>query len=158
MKRFGLVLGLVSCALAFAGGAGASGGSPTDAGCRPVHGVGAGQDLGGGNTMATITHAGVLNGTTTAHFDITGGAPPAFTIAGTLVLTTKQGTLTVSLAGTFNVATGVFNASGPITASTGKLAGSTGTLTLSGVENLATGAFTETITGTLCGAGAEEDD
>jgi hypothetical protein len=127
------------------------------AGCRPVRAIGDGQDLGGGNTMATISHGGLLNGTTRAHFDLIGGAPPAFTIAGTLALTTKHGALTLDLAGTFNVATGEFTATGPITSATGKLAGSTGTLTLTGVENLTTGAFTERISGTLCRAGDQDD-
>ena len=126
-------------------------------GCRRVHAIGAGQDLGGGNTTATISHGGVLNGTTRAHFDITGGAPPALTIAGSLVLTTKHGGLSVDLGGTLNVSSGEFTYSGPITDATGKLAGSTGTLTLNGVEDLSTGAFTETITGTLC-RGEDDDD
>jgi hypothetical protein len=37
-----------------------------------------------------------------------------------------------------------------VSASTGKLAGATGNLTLDGVENLADGSFTETITGSIC--------
>lgn len=41
---------------------------------------------------------------------------------------------------------------------TGKLAGATGNLTLTGVENLATGAFTETITGTICRAQGDDDE
>ena len=122
----------------------------TDAGCRPVHAIGAGQDLGAGDTAATLTRGGLLNGTTRAHFDITGGEAPVFTIAGVLVLTTKHAALTLDLAGTFDVATGGFTTSGPITDASGKLAGATGTLTLSGVQDLATGAFTETVTGTLC--------
>jgi len=120
------------------------------AGCKRVHATGVGQDLGGGNTRATISRGGRLNGTTSAHFDITGGAPPVLSIAGTIVLTTKHGTLTVNVEGTFNVATGEFSATGPIAGGTEKLAGATGTLTFSGVQDLATGAFTETITGTLC--------
>ncbi len=80
------------------------------------------------------------------------------TFAGTIVFTTKHGTLTVDLAGTLNIATGEFNATGPITGGTGKFEGSTGTLTFSGVENLTTGAFTETITGTLCRADDGGDD
>ncbi len=157
MKALRTVLCVLAALLTTTAGVARADGAEEGAGCRPVHTIGVGQDLGGGNTTATVTHGGVLNGTTHAHFDITGGAPPAFTIAGTLVLTTKHGALTVDLAGTFNVATGEFTATGPITGATGKLAGSTGTLTLSGVENLTTGAFTERITGSLCRGGDEDD-
>jgi hypothetical protein len=76
-------------------------------GCHKVKSTGVGQDLGGGNTMATIGH---------------------------------------------------FNATGPITGGTGKWAGTTGSLTFDGIENLTTGAFTETITGMTCGAEDDEDD
>jgi hypothetical protein len=121
--------------------------------CHRVKAVGVGQDLGGGNTTATISHGGFLNGTTAAHFDITGGSPPVFTIQGTLVLTARHGTLTLNVSGTFNVATGAFDASGSVASGTGKLAGATGTLVFSGVEDLTTGAFTETIAGQLCRSG-----
>ncbi len=155
MKAFGLLC-LLAGTLAVAGAAQASETNGDD-GCTRVHAVGHGQDLGGGNTAATITHGGLLNGTTNTHFEIS-GAPPIFTIVGTLVLTTKHATLTVQLTGTFDVSTGAFTATGPISGATGKLTGATGTLTLTGVEDLATGAFTETIDGTLCRAGEEDDD
>jgi hypothetical protein len=153
MKRFGPLLCVLGSALIMVGGAQATG-LEDDQGCARVHAVGIGQDLGGGNTTATISHGGRLNGTTAGHFEIT-GLPPVFTIAGTVVFTTKHGTLTANVTGTFNVATGEFLASGPVSAGTGNLAGATGILTFAGVENLATGVFTETITGTLCQA---EDD
>jgi len=82
---------------------------------------------------------------------------PVFTIAGTLVFTTKHGTLDATLSGTLNVATGEFNASGPVSGGTGQLAGTTGNLTFHGFEDLSNGAFTETINGTLCQAGAGDD-
>ena len=126
--------------------------------CLTINARGVGQDLGGGNTTATITRGGVLNGTTAAHFDITGGAPPALTFAGTVVFTTRNGTLTVGIAGTFNVSTGVFNASGPVTAGTGVFTGATGNLVFAGVENLTTGVFTETVRGTICLADDDDDD
>lgn len=128
-------------------GARLGGGDPH---CRDVKARGIGQDLGSGNTTATIKHGGVLNGTTAAHFDITGGTPPVLTFAGTIVFTTHHGTLTTSPTGTLNVATGVFNAIAPITGGPGVFAGGTGTLTFAGVEDLTTGHFTETITGTIC--------
>lgn len=116
--------------------------------CHKVKAVGVGEDLGGGDTVATITRAGFLNGTTAAHFDITGGAIPVLTFAGTVTFTAKKGTLTVAIAGTFDISTGAFEASGPVTAGTGRFADASGTLVFSGMQ---TGTdFTETVTGTLC--------
>jgi hypothetical protein len=58
--------------------------------------------------------------------------------------------LTVSVAGTFNAATGVFEATGQVVHGTGVFAGATGLLTFVGVEDLTSGRFTQTITGTVC--------
>jgi len=136
---------------------GAQAGSASDGqGCKSINATGVGQDLGGGNTTATISHDGRLNGTTSGHFDIS-GAPPVFATNGTVTFTTNHGTLVATVAGTFDVTTGAFTASGPVSGGTGKLAGASGTLTFSGVENLATGAFTETITGSICGTHEDED-
>jgi hypothetical protein len=118
--------------------------------CHKINAKGIGQDMGGGSTTAQIVGGGLLHGTTAGTFAIVGGAPPAFAIAGTVVFTTNKGTLTVGVSGTFDVSTGAFNSTGPVTASTGKLAGATGSLTLDGVQDLATGAFTETVTGSIC--------
>jgi len=117
--------------------------------CKKVDARGVGQDLGGGDTEATITNDGLLKGSTTAHFDIVGGAAPRFEIAGRVTDTTHKGTLTIGVAGTFDVSTGHFTASGPVTGGSGKFLGSTGTLTFDGTQ-LPTGAFTETVTGTVC--------
>jgi hypothetical protein len=151
MKSFGPFLCVLASALIMVGDAQANG-SEGDQGCAQVHAVGVGQDLGGGNTTATISHGGRLNGTTSGQFAIS-GAPPVFTFAGTVVFTAKHGTLIANVAGTFDVTSGAFNASGPVSGGTGNLAGVTGILTLAGVQNLATGVFTETITGALCNAG-----
>ena len=118
--------------------------------CHKINAKGIGQDLGGGSTTAQIVGGGLLHGTTVGTFAIVGGAPPAFAIAGTVVFTTNAGTLTVSVSGTFNVSTGAFNSTGAVTGSTGKLEGATGSLTLDGVQDLGTGAFTETVTGSIC--------
>jgi len=158
MKALRLFLCALVGALAVTGVAQADGSSDDDGGCRTVKANGVGQDLGGGNTIATITQGGILNGTTAAHFDINGGAFPTFTFAGTVTFTTKRGTLAVAISGTFNVATGDFAASGPITGGTGRFAGATGTLTFAGNENLQTGTFTETVQGTICLADADDED
>jgi hypothetical protein len=118
--------------------------------CHKINAKGVGQDLGNGMTQAQIIGGGLLHGATQGSFTITGGAPPSFTIAGTVAFTTKQGTLTVQVNGTFNVATGDFVASGSVTSATGKLAGATGTLLLDGVEDLTTGTFAEDVTGLIC--------
>jgi hypothetical protein len=66
------------------------------------------------------------------------------------VLTTHNGTLTVSVVGTFNGATGEFRATGQVVHGTGIFAGATGVLTFVGLEDLTSGSFTQTITGTVC--------
>jgi len=163
MKALQLLLCAIFAALLVVAGAPAASARATDDDdeCRRVSAIGVGQDLGGGNTTATISRGGILNGTTTAHFEITGGTGPVLTFAGTVVFTTKKGTLTVGIAGTFNIATGAFAASGPVTSGTGAFAGATGTLNFAGVENLTTGTFTETVKGRIClddGDDDEDDD
>jgi hypothetical protein len=148
IRRLIVLAGVVASSAAAGGGLEAA--AAPGAGCRHVHGVGVGQDLGGGNTVATITRAGLLNGTSAAAFTITGGAPPVLTFVGTITLTSRHGTVTAALSGTFDVAAGQFRASGPFTGGTGKFAGATGELMLEGLQNLATGAFTETLGGRLC--------
>jgi hypothetical protein len=118
--------------------------------CHTINAKGTGQDLGNGNTTANINGGGLLNGTTEGHFTTgtpTGSVVP---ISGTVTFTTKQGTLTVTVQGTLDTASGEFTAEGRVTASTGKLAGASGSLKLTGTENLATGVFTEAIVGNIC--------
>jgi hypothetical protein len=150
MKRLAWLMCVFAGGALVVGGAQARSATQGDD-CANIHATGVGQDLGGGNTTATISHGGQLNGTTSGHF-VVGGAPPVFAISGTVTFTTKHGTLVATVAGTLDVTTGAFTASGPVSGGTGNLAGTTGTLTFSGVENLATGVFTETITGTICRA------
>lgn len=145
MTRVTLFLGVVAAVLVLV--------NPVQAGvsCHDVDATGVGQDLGGGMTIAQISEGGLLQGTTTASFavvDVSGF--PVLGIAGTVTFTTNKATLTVAVTGTFDVSTGGFAASGPVTGATGKLAGATGTLTFVGVENLTTGVFTETVTGNIC--------
>lgn len=125
-----------------------------DDSCHKINATGTGQDLGGGHTQADITDGGLLQGTTEAQFAATPTADPnVLTLQGTVMFTPSNpngGTLTVGVTGTFNTATGDFTAAGPVTASTGKLAGATGNLTFTGNENFATGTFTETVNGTIC--------
>lgn len=149
MKRLRMLV-LLAAAVVGAGGAQATSAAVPHDSCLSVNARAVGQNLGHGQTTATITHAGILNGTTAGQLQITGGTPPLLTVVGTGVLTTHHGTLTVNVAGTFNTATGVFQATGQIVHGTGMLAGATGVLTFVGVEDLTTGSFTQTITGTVC--------
>jgi len=118
--------------------------------CHKINAKGVGQDLGGGMTEAQIIGGGLLQGTTEAAFVITADTPPAFPFEGTVTFTTKKATLTVTITGTFDVSTGNFAASGPVSGATGKLAGATGTLTFEGTQDLSTGVFTEDVTGLIC--------
>ncbi len=47
-----------------------------------------------------------------------------------------------------------YEASGPVTGGTGRFAGATGNLTFTGVADLATGEFSETVSGTLSSPGS----
>ena len=149
MKRL-RVLVLLSAAVVTAGGAQTTTAAVPHDSCLTVNARAFGQNLGHGQTRATIVHGGILNGTTAGQLEITGGTPPLLTFVGTGVLTTRHGTLTVNLAGTFNAATGVFAAAGQIVHGTGVFAGATGVLRFAGVEDPTSGRFTQTITGTVC--------
>ena len=144
------MLVLLSAAVVTAGGAQTARAEVDHDSCLSVNARAIGQNLGGGHTESTIVHAGILNGTTTGQLEITGGTPPVLTVVGTGVLTTNHGTLSVSVVGTFNGATGVFEATGQIVHGTGVFAGATGMLTFVGLEDLTSGSFTQTITGTVC--------
>lgn len=120
--------------------------------CAPVAASGTGQDLGGGQTVATLTVAGTTVATSAASFSTTGldGAVASFT--GPIVLTPVLdfGTLTAAVAGTFDTSTGAFRATSTSLTGTGALHAVTGSLTFDGTEDPTTGAFTERVTGLLC--------
>jgi hypothetical protein len=80
---------------------------------------------------------------------VTGTQAP---FTGPLVFTPTghSGTITAQLAGSFDVVTGVFSARSTSVSGVGALHGVTGTLAVLGTENFTTGAFTETLSGTLC--------
>ena len=103
-------------------------------------------------TQAQLADAGLLQGTTAAAFTITGVTDTGITFAGPLTITTNRATVLVDLTGTLDVTTGQFVGSGPIVATTGKLSGATGSLTLSGEQDLTdpAGRFTETVSGSIC--------
>lgn len=124
--------------------------APAAVSCHKINAKGIGEDLGGGNTRARIIGGGLLHGTTQASFAVTGGSPPALSVAGAVTFTTRKGTLTATVTGTFDVANGSFMTSGPITGATGRLAHATGTLALEGLQDLTTGMFVEDVRGLVC--------
>ena len=118
--------------------------------CHKVNAKAVGQDNFDLTTQATIIGGGLLNGSTASTLGVTGVEPPDLMFAGTIVITTKHGTLTAAIVGTLDTNTGEFSATANVTAGTEKLAGATGMLSFEGVEDLATGIFTEHIGGVVC--------
>jgi hypothetical protein len=59
-----------------------------------------GQDLGGGQTMATVSVAGVPIGSTAATVTITGVVGTTVSFVGPIVFTGPRGTLTAAVTGT----------------------------------------------------------
>jgi hypothetical protein len=108
-----------------------------------------GQDHGGGNLTGSVIGGGVLHGTLAGNLSVTGVTGTIATFVETVTFTNDHGTLTVVVNGFIDVTTGQYNAFGPITSSTGKLAGATGHLTFSGTVNFATGVSIEDITGVI---------
>jgi hypothetical protein len=133
--------------------AGAAQGATLPAGpiCLPVSATGVGQDLGGGNTQATISIHGVVVGRTNASFTTTQVVGKTASFTGPIVFSSPPGTLTAQVAGTVDLTTGAFLATSTSITGTGLLRGITGRVTLVGHESLTTGGFTETLTGQLCG-------
>ena len=118
--------------------------------CLPVSADGVGQDLGGGRTTATISVAGVVIGTTEASFTVSGLEGTLASFTGDIIFRNAYGTLTAPVSGTLDTATGHFVSSSTTVHGTRAYRHVTGSLTFTGNENLATGAFTEVVTGTLC--------
>lgn len=126
--------------------------------CVPVRLTGAGQDLGPDSqgrlhTIATVSLAGYPIGTTQATFTPSG--PPAGTslaFTGPIVFTPTGSTATVTaeVRGSVDLGSGQFVASTTSVTGSGVLRGASGSLTFRGTEDLGTGAFTETIRGTVC--------
>src|SRR5262249_14214468 len=125
--------------------------------CIPINAQGEGaitsQSLTEVDTESQISGGGIIHGTTTAQlfptsFDPTTGIE---TFVGTLVLTTRQGTLTLSiLNGVFDTTTGEFSNDSMVVDGTGRFAGATGGLFFHGFV-AADGTFTDDeISGEVC--------
>lgn len=118
--------------------------------CAPVRATGVGQDLGGGRTQATISSHGLPVGHTEAAFTIKPVVGTTAPFTGPIVFTNALGTLTAEVAGTFDVASGVFRATSTSLTGTGLLRRVSGSVTIQGLEDFTTLRFSETITGRLC--------
>ena len=150
MKRGAILLVLVSLAVAGAAPATAHGAVS----CHRINalGTGVGQDLGGGQVQVTaqVIGGGLLHGTYQSSFQIVGFSFPVASFEGPSVFTVTGGTLTTQVTGTLDVTNGQFQATSTNITGTGRLTGATGSITFSGVQDLVTGSFTETITGEIC--------
>lgn len=146
LPQFSLLVGTL-----LVGGTSPASAAP-DPQCRRIDAIGvvqAGPD--GHSTTAVITRDGLLKGTSAATFDVDVTAvPPVLPFTGSIVFTTHRGTLTSTLTGTLDVATGAFLATGPVSSGTGRFTGATGSLSAAGTQDLVTGTFTEVVTGTVC--------
>lgn len=121
--------------------------------CHPINATGTGQATSPTTTVATIREGGLLTGTTTGAFAVTGVTPTGFLIAGTVAFTVNRATLDVAVAGNVDpVGTGgalTFAVTSTGMSGTGRLAGTTGTLSFVG-EGADDGSFTEDVTGRIC--------
>jgi hypothetical protein len=99
------------------------------------------------STVGTI-QSGLLRGTTQFSGTFTDAQGD---YVGTLVITTKHGTLTLQDQGNLNATTGQFTDHLTVSSGTGRFAGATGHLFDQGVINLQTGSFTDVpLTGEIC--------
>ena len=124
---------------------------PAEAGvsCHVINAKGVGEDLGGATT-GNVIGGGLLHGTFESTIFITDVSGTLASFIETVTFTMRRATLTAVFAGKIDLATGESSASGPVTGSTGKLSGATGNLSFSGTLDLATGIFTEDLTGLIC--------
>jgi hypothetical protein len=154
ISLLGTVAGLVVAAPAHAGvpvaARGAAHAAAAHTRCATVEATGTGQDLGNGQTTATVSVGGVTVGTTSATFTITGSEGTTLFFEGPITFTGLGGTLTANVTGTLDAATGDFTSTSTSVTGTRSLRAVTGDLTFSGHEDLVTGDFTESITGNLC--------
>ena len=125
--------------------------------CIPINAKGEGritsQTLTETDTESRIKGGGIIHGTTTAQLFPTGFDPATGieTFEGTLVLTTKHGTLTLFVFnGVFDTLTGEFSNDSQVVDGTGRFAGASGGLFFHGFV-AADGTFTDDeISGEIC--------
>jgi hypothetical protein len=119
--------------------------------CRALHATGTGQDLGGGATSATLYQGKRVAGSSVGQLE-TGvpGEDGLLPFSGTILLTTWKGDLVAEVEGTFDIVTGVFRARTHDLEGKGPLKNATGRLRIVGIQDLATGEFTEAVHARVC--------
>ena len=148
MKRFVLIPFPALAAILLAGFAPSP--AAAEVSCHLINAKGVGKDLGNGTTTGRLIGGGLLQGTLAGSLTVTGVTGSVATFNETVTFTNAGGTLTVTVSGAIGLATGKFNASGPVTAATGKLSGATGNLSLSGAVDFESATFSEDVTGVVC--------
>jgi hypothetical protein len=115
--------------------------------CQPIHTT-ISAHLTGPTSTAGAIRSGLLRGTTAFSGTFTDAQGD---YVGTLVITTRHGTLTLQDQGTLNLATGQFTDHLTVLGGTGRFAGATGQLFDQGGLNLQTGSFADVpLTGVIC--------
>jgi hypothetical protein len=102
------------------------------------------------STDVTFSKDRLLKGKATGGFKIVGGAPPVFEITTDLTFKTRYGKLTVDTEGSMDISDGAFESKGPIRSGTKRFKGATGTLKFVGKADIASGDFTDKVTGRVC--------
>jgi hypothetical protein len=118
--------------------------------CHLINAKGVGKDLGNGTTTGRLIGGGLLQGTLSGSLTVTGVTGSVATFNETVTFTNVNGTLTVTVSGAIDLASGKFNALGPVTAAAGKLSGAAGNLFLSGAVDFESAAFSEDVNGFIC--------
>jgi hypothetical protein len=118
--------------------------------CDKVDAKGVGEQRDGGRWTADIKGDGVLSGTSEGQFELTGVDGADLSFKGDVKFDTGNGTLTATVDGSFDLSSGKFSASGPVTDSSGDLSDATGDLELKGIEDLRDGSFVADVTGEIC--------
>lgn len=102
------------------------------------------------STDVTFTKDPLLKGKGTGGFAIVGGAAPVFEITTNLTFHTAYGKLTVDTEGSMDVSDGTFESKGPVKSGTKRFKGATGTIKFVGEADIASGDFTDKVTGRIC--------
>jgi hypothetical protein len=119
--------------------------------CRALHGTATGTDNGDGTTSATLyqgkREAGHVAGSLATGVPGPDGLLP---FSGVIVLDTWKGALEAEVEGTFDTVTGAFSARTQDLAGKGALRNASGRLRITGLQDLATGQFTEVVHARVC--------
>ena len=102
------------------------------------------------STDGTFSQDRLLKGKGTGGFAIVGGEAPVFEITTNLTFHTRYGKLTVDTEGSMDISNGTFESKGPVKSGTKRFKGATGTIRFVGEADIASGDFTDKVTGRVC--------